>query len=132
MGLVLPFPVWMLKTYTDTIDKELEEAALIDGASRLQIITRVVLPLITPAMVSVGMFSFLAAWNHLLYVLILDTTNSVTTVPLGLLVFFIQNFNYYYSDATASMMIVSVPIVVIFIALQKYFVSGLTAGATKG
>ena len=70
-GLVLPFSIWMLKTYIDTIDKEVEEAALLDGANRFQILTKIVLPLIIPALVAVGMFSFLAAWNHLMYVIIL-------------------------------------------------------------
>ena len=82
-GLVLPFSIWMLKTYIDTIEKELEEAALLDGANRFQILTKIVLPLIIPALVAVGMFSFLAAWNHLMYVILLLNDLTLATVPIG-------------------------------------------------
>ena len=131
-GLVLPFSIWMLKTYIDTIDKEIEDAALIDGANRFQIMTKIVLPLIIQALVAVGMFSFLAAWNHLMYVILLLNDLTLATVPIGFkntyIGFSVQN----YGGLAASMVTVSLPIIVTFLVLQKYFVSGLTAGATKG
>lgn len=131
-GLVLPFSIWMLKTYIDTIDKEVEDAALIDGANRFQIMTKIVLPLIIQALVAVGMFSFLAAWNHLMYVILLLNDLTLATVPIGFkntyIGFSVQN----YGGLAASMVTVSLPIIVTFLVLQKYFVSGLTAGATKG
>ncbi len=131
-GLVLPFSIWMLKTYIDTIDKEVEEAALIDGANRFQIMTKIVLPLIIPALVAVGMFSFLAAWNHLMYVIILLTDLTLATVPIGFKNTYIGFLYTNYGGLAASMVTVSLPIIVTFLVLQKYFVSGLTAGATKG
>ena len=131
-GLVLPFSIWMLKTYIDTIDKEVEEAALIDGANRFQIMTKIVLPLIIPALVAVGMFSFLAAWNHLMYVILLLNDLTLATVPIGFKNTFIGFLYTNYGGLAASMVTVSLPIIVTFLVLQKYFVSGLSAGATKG
>ena len=131
-GLVLPFSIWMLKTYIDTIDKEVEEAALIDGANRFQIMTKIVLPLIIPALVAVGMFSFLAAWNHLMYVIILLSDLNLATVPIGFKNTYIGFAYQNYGGLAASMVTVSLPIIVTFLVLQKYFVSGLTAGAIKG
>ena len=131
-GLVLPFSIWMLKTYTDTIEKELEEAALLDGANRFQILTKIVLPVIIPALVAVGMFSFLAAWNHLMYVILLLNDLTLATVPIGFKNTYIGQSNVDYPGIAASMVTVSLPVIVTFLVLQKYFVSGLTAGATKG
>ena len=131
-GLVLPFSIWMLKTYTDTIEKELEESALLDGANRFQIMTKIVLPLIIPALVAVGMFSFLAAWNHLMYVILLLNDLTLATVPIGFKNTYIGQSNVDYPGIAASMVTVSLPVIVTFLVLQKYFVSGLTAGATKG
>ena len=131
-GLVLPFSIWMLKTYTDTIEKELEESALLDGANRFQILTKIVLPVIIPALVAVGMFSFLAAWNHLMYVILLLNDLTLATVPIGFKNTYIGQSNVDYPGIAASMVTVSLPVIVTFLVLQKYFVSGLTAGATKG
>ena len=134
-GLVLPLGIWMLKTYIDTIDKELEEAALIEGANRIQILTKIIFPIITPAIVSVGMFSFIVAWNHLLYVIILISKPDFANVPLGLRNNYMQQVaagDIGYTTLCAALVITSAPVVVVFLLLQKYFVSGLTAGATKG
>ena len=134
-GLVLPLGIWMLKTYIDTIDKELEEAALIEGANRLQILTKIILPIIIPGIVSVGMFSFIVAWNHLLYVIILISKPGFANVPLGLRNNYMQQVtagDIGYTTLCAALVITSAPIVVVFLLLQKYFVSGLSAGATKG
>ena len=134
-GLVLPLGIWMLKTYIDTIDKELEEAALIEGANRIQILTKIIFPIITPAIVSVGMFSFIVAWNHLLYVIILISKPDLANVPLGLRNNYMQQVaagDIGYTTLCAALVITSAPVVVVFLLLQKYFVSGLTAGATKG
>ena len=84
-GMVLPFSIWMIKSFCDTIVKDLEDAAIIDGASRFRILWNIVVPMITPGFASVAMFSFLASWNHLLYVMILNTRETLLTVPMGLL-----------------------------------------------
>lgn len=132
IGMVLPFSIWMIKSFCDTIDKDFEEAALIEGASRIRILWSIIIPVITPGIVSVSMFSFLASWNHLFYVMILNTRDSKITVPLGLVRTYSEGYYTHYSEMSAGIVIVSLPIIIIFIWLQKYFATGLTAGAVKG
>ena len=122
----------MIKSFCDTIDKDFEEAALIEGASRIRILWSIIIPVITPGIVSVSMFSFLASWNHLFYVMILNTRDSKITVPLGLVRTYSEGYYTHYSEMSAGIVIVSLPIIIIFIWLQKYFATGLTAGAVKG
>ena len=97
IGMVLPFSIWMIKSFCDSIDQDLEEAALIDGASRIRILWTIIVPVITPGIVSVVMFSFLLSWNHLLYVLILNTRDSKITVPLGLVRTYAEGYYTHYS-----------------------------------
>ena len=131
-GMVLPFSIWMIKSFCDTIDEDLEEAAYIDGASRLRIIWNIVVPVITPGIASVAMFAFLNSWNHLLYVMILNTRETLLTVPMGLLREYSSNYYTFYATMSAGLLLIIIPIAVIYIPFQKYFASGLTAGALKG
>ena len=85
LGLVLPFSIWMMKGFCDTIDRDLEDAAYIEISSRAFIIWYIVIPLIIPGFIAVSMFCFLASWNHLLYVMLLGTDESIMTVPYGLI-----------------------------------------------
>ena len=130
-GIVLPFAVWIMKGFCDSIEKEFDEAALIEGAGRLRILFTVIAPVLKPGIVAVGMFSFLGAWNHLFFILIIGKEDSVRTVPLALLMQ-MHNLREHFGNLTASLLIVIVPIVVIYIILQKQFAEGLTAGAVKG
>ena len=130
-GIVLPFAVWIMKGFCDSIEKEFDEAALIEGAGRLRILFSLIAPVLKPGIVAVGMFSFLGAWNHLFFILIIGKEDSVRTVPLALLMQ-MHNLREHFGNLTASLLIVIVPIVVIYIILQKQFVEGLTAGAVKG
>lgn len=132
VGLVLPFSIWMIKSFCDTLDEDLEESALIEGASRIRILWTIVFPVIVPGIASVAMFSFLASWNHLLYVMVLNTRETLITVPLGLIRDYGGGYNYYYSTMSAGLLIVSLPVAVVFVWLQRYFAAGLTAGALKG
>ncbi len=131
-GMVLPFSIWMIKSFCDTIDKDLEEVTYIDGASRLRILWNIVLPVITPGIASVAMFSFLASWNHLLYVMILNTREELLTVPMGLLREYSSHYYVFYAYMAAGLLLIIIPIALIYIPFQKYFASGLTAGAVKG
>lgn len=131
-GMVLPFSIWMIKSFCDTIDKDLEDAAIIDGASRFRILWNIVVPMITPGIASVAMFSFLASWNHLLYVMILNTRETLLTVPMGLLREYSSNYYTYYATMSAGLLLVIIPIAIIYIPFQKYYASGLTSGAVKG
>ncbi len=131
-GIVLPFSIWMIKSFCDTIDKDLEDAAIIDGASRFRILWNIVVPMITPGIASVAMFSFLASWNHLLYVMILNTRETLLTVPMGLLREYSSQYSYYYATMSAGLLLIIIPIAIVYIPFQKYYASGLTTGAVKG
>ena len=133
LGLVLPFSIWMMKGFCDTIDKELEDAAYIETNSKLFILWKIILPIIIPGVVAVSMFCFLASWNHLLYVMLLGTDESIMTVPYGLITKYGGHTSRYtYGLLSAGIVITTAPIVIIFLWFQKYFISGLTSGAVKG
>ncbi|MGC9018820.1 MAG: carbohydrate ABC transporter permease [Candidatus Bipolaricaulaceae bacterium] len=128
--LTLPFSAWMLKGFIDTVPHELDEAAMIDGCSRLHAFFRVVFPLITPGMVATLIFAFLLAWGDLLWVLCLTSTESMATVTLGLSRLVTQ-FRVIWPQLMAGSMIATIPPVVLYLVLQNYLVKGLTGGAVK-
>jgi arabinogalactan oligomer/maltooligosaccharide transport system permease protein len=127
----VPFSVWMLKGYFDTIPKELEEAAVMEGASAGMIFWRIVLPLATPAIAITALFSFMTAWNEFILAATLMDKEDMYTAPVGLR-FFVGGFSQQWGYFAAGSIIVSIPVVVLFLYLQKYLVSGLTAGSVKG
>jgi arabinogalactan oligomer/maltooligosaccharide transport system permease protein len=138
IGLVLvytttaiPFCVWMLKGYFDTIPRDLEEAALIDGAGPLTIFRRIVLPLAKPAIAVTALFSFMTGWNEFILAATLMDKESMYTAPVGLR-FFVGGFSQQWGYFAAGAIVVSIPIVALFFFLQRYLVSGLTAGSVKG
>jgi arabinogalactan oligomer/maltooligosaccharide transport system permease protein len=138
LGLILlyattsiPFCVWMLKGYFDTIPKELEESALIDGASPATIFLRIVLPLAKPAVAVTALFSFMTAWNEFVLALTFMDKEVMYTAPVGLR-FFVGGYSQQWGYFAAGSIIVSIPVVALFMYLQKYLVAGLTAGAVKG
>ena len=132
MSFSLPFAIWMLKNYFDTIPAELEEAALIDGCGRLGAMARVALPLIGPAAVSVGIFSFLVAWNELLFAMTLNTSDAVRPLAPGLIIRYAGQYQSLYNEMMAASFFASIPVIVVFILLQRYVIAGLTMGAVKG
>lgn len=130
-GFAIPFCTWLLYGYFRTIPKELEEAALIDGCGHLQVLFRIVLPLALPAVVAIGAFAFLLSWNEFLFAFVIGR-DEVITLPVGLRSAFLGQYVTKYDQLFAASLIFSIPPVVLFIALQKHFVRGLTAGAVKG
>ena len=127
----IPFSVWMLKGYFDTIPKELEEAAIIEGASAGRIFWRIVLPLAKPAVAITALFSFMTSWNEFILAATFMDKEEMYTAPVGLR-FFVGGFSQQWGYFAAGSIIVSIPVVVLFLYLQKYLVSGLTAGSVKG
>jgi len=127
----LPLCIWMLKGYFDKVPNELLEAAKIDGASRLQIIHKIVLPIAKPALVATGIFAFMRGWNDFIYALTLVGRDK-QTLPPGLVLTYIGEFQSSWADMMAASLIVSLPLVIVFILFQRHIISGLTAGAVKG
>lgn len=127
----VPFSIWILKGYYDTVPIELEEAARIDGCSQLEAFYRVLLPLSTPALAIVFLFNFLAAWNEFFLARILISKEELLTWPLGLQRFQ-QQFQTQWNDLAASSILISIPVVLLFLYSSKWLVSGVTAGGVKG
>ena len=130
-SFTLPLCVWMLKGYFDTLPDELIEAAKVDGANQLTIIHRILLPIARPALISTFLFAFIRGWNDFIYALTLGGPDHMT-LPPGLVLTYTGEFQTSWPNLMASSLIVSLPIVVMFIFLQRYIVAGLSSGAVKG
>jgi multiple sugar transport system permease protein len=125
----LPVAIWMLAGYFNSLPNGLEEAASIDGASAIGILVRIIIPISLPGIIAVAIYSFMTAWNELLFASIL-TTATTRTLAVGLQGYATQS-NVYWNQLMAASIVVSIPVVIGFLALQKYMVQGLTAGAVK-
>ena len=127
----VPFCTWNLKGYFDSIPKDLEDAARMDGASQWVIFTQIVLPLSKPALAVTALFSFMTAWNEFILAATFISQESAYTLPV-LLNSYVDDYNTEWGKFASGAMIASVPVIALFFALQKYLVEGLTAGAVKG
>jgi arabinogalactan oligomer / maltooligosaccharide transport system permease protein len=127
----IPFCVWMLKGYFDTIPIEIEESAIMDGATPATIFFRIVLPLAKPAVAVTALFSFMTGWNEFILASIFMEEELAYTAPVGLR-FFVGGYSAQWGYFAAGSIIVSLPVVVLFYYLQKYLIAGLTAGGVKG
>ena len=127
----VPFSIWILKGYYDTVPIELEEAARIDGCSQLEAFWRILLPLSVPALVVVFLFNFLTAWNDYFLARILLSKEELLTWPLGLQRFQ-QQFQTQWNELAAASILISIPVVLLFLYSSKWLVSGVTAGGVKG
>lgn len=129
-SFALPFAIVMLRSYLDAIPRELDEQAQIDGAGRLRTLFSVIFPLARPGLASVGIYAFIMGWNEILFASVL-TGRRTKTVAIGLLDY-ITAYEARWTMMMAASVIVTIPVVVLFTVMQRYIVSGLVAGATKG
>jgi multiple sugar transport system permease protein len=128
---VIPFCTWMLKGYFDGIPSDLEEAAMVDGASRLSALRQIVLPLAAPGLATAILFAFLLGWQEFMFAIAFIQSDDWRTLPVGIaLMNSVYGVSYTYLMAAA--VIVTIPVVVLFAFLQRYLIRGLTAGAVKG
>ena len=127
----IPFCVWILKGYFDTIPVDLEESALIDGASRNQAFWYIIVPLARPAIAITALFSFMSAWNEYILAATFMGSEVNYTLPVGLRMM-VGEFASDWGLFAAASLLISIPVVALFMSLQKYLISGLTAGSVKG
>jgi multiple sugar transport system permease protein len=127
---LIPFCTWLLMGYFKTIPIELEECALIDGASRMQILVRIILPLAVPGLISAGIFAFTLSWNEFIYALTFISSSEVKTVPVGVVTELVEGDVYHWGSLMAGALFGSLPVAILYSFFVEYYVSGLT-GAVK-
>jgi multiple sugar transport system permease protein len=130
--LLIPFCAWLLMGYFKTVPRDLEDAARIDGATRIQTMVQIILPLCGPGLISAGIFAFTLAQNEFLYALIFLTDTSVRTVPVGAIAELIRGDVFYWGQLMAAALLGSIPVAIIYSFFVEHYVAGLTAGAVKG
>ncbi len=129
LAIVMPFAIWMIKGFIDGIPLDTEEAAMVDGSSRLQVIRNIVLPMAAPGLLTAGIFCFIIAWNEFLFALIL-TNKYAVTLPIGLALFKAEEGDLW-NLLSAAGIIIMVPMFVLALIIRKYFVQGMTMGAVR-
>ena len=130
-SFTVPFVTWLLMGYFESIPVELEEAAMIDGATRFRAFRVIILPLAAPGLLAAGLYAFTQAWNEFLYALVFITDVKQRTLPVGISGF-ITGDVYGWGYLMAGAVLTTLPVIVVYIYLQKYMVEGLTAGSVKG
>jgi multiple sugar transport system permease protein len=129
---LIPFSTWLLMGYFKTIPRELEECAMIDGATRLQAMVKIVLPLALPGILSAGIFAFTLSWNEFIYALVFLSSTNIKTIPVGVVSELIRGDVFFWGPLMAGALLGSVPVAIIYSFFVEYYVAGLTAGAVKG
>lgn len=127
----LPYCILMMTGYFNTLSKELDEAVMIDGGSRWKALWSILVPISLPGMVSVGMYTFMQAWNEYLFALALTQKTEMRTVPIGINLLMGQH-GYDWSQMMAMSVLGSIPVLVLFLFFQKYFIAGMSSGGVKG
>ena len=128
----LPVGTWTLKSYFDQLPDSLIESARIDGAGNMHILLRIVFPITIPGMISIAIYGFVWSWNDLLYSMTLVTDSAKRTLASGLVMTFLGEASTNWGYMMAASIVAAIPVTIIFIFLQRYFIQGLTAGAVKG
>jgi multiple sugar transport system permease protein len=129
--MLVPFCAWLLMGYFKTVPRDLEDAARIDGATRVQTMIKVILPLCTPGFISAGIFAFTLAQNEFLYALIFLTKTEVRTVPVGAIAELVRGDVFYWGQLMAAALLGSIPVAIIYSFFVEHYVAGLTSGSVK-
>lgn len=130
-AFIAPLGIWFMQGYFRSIPPQMEEAALIDGTGRLGALYRIVLPSAAPGLVTVSLISFVASWNEFILALVLTSSGNMRTVPVGVHLY-MTDYGVQWGNITAAGILSIVPILALFLLLQKHFLRGLTAGSTTG
>ncbi|MCB0058387.1 MAG: carbohydrate ABC transporter permease [Caldilineaceae bacterium] len=131
MVLTLPYAIIMMTGYFNTLPKELDEAVMMDGGSRFNALWRVLIPISVPGLVSVGIYTFMQAWNEFLFAVTLTKTMEMRTVPVGIALLMGQH-SYEWNEMMAMSVLGCLPVLILFLFFQRYFIAGMTAGSVKG
>jgi multiple sugar transport system permease protein len=129
---LVPFSTWLLIGYFQTIPRELDECAMVDGATRLQALVRIVLPAAIPGVVTAGIFAFTLSWNEFIYALVLTSTDNSRTIAVGVLAKLVRGDLLPWGPLMAAALLGSIPVAILYSFFVEQYVSGLTAGAVKG
>jgi len=129
---LIPFCTWLLMGYFKGIPRELEESAMIDGATRLQALRMVILPIMMPGIISAALFAFTLSWNEFVYALTLAQTEAIKTLPVAIVSQLVLADVYFWGPLMAAALVGSVPIAILYSFFLEYYVKGMTAGAVKG
>jgi len=130
LTITIPLGIWMLRSFFEAIPPELEEAGLIDGLSKTGVFIKIAIPMTGVAIFSIGLFSFIQSWNEYLYSSIFLISIEKKTLPIGIREF-IAHYDTRWGEIMATSVLISIPVIIMFMSIQKYFVKGLTAGALK-
>jgi len=130
--ILIPFSTWLLMGYFRSIPRELEESALIDGASRVRAMTQIVLPLALPGILSAAIFAFTLSWNEFIYALVFTNSTDIKTIPVGVVTELVKGDVYFWGSLMAGALLGSVPVALLYSFFVDKYVGGLTAGAVKG
>jgi multiple sugar transport system permease protein len=128
---LVPFCTWLLMGYFRTVPKEIEECAMVDGATRMQALWRIILPIAVPGLVCAALFAFTLSWNEFIYALTFTSSSDQITASVGVTSELIRGDIYFWGQLMAGAVLGSVPIVILYVFFLDYYVSGLTAGAVK-
>lgn len=132
VALALPFMIWFLRGFFLSIPIELEEAAIVDGSSRLGVIRHILVPLSMPGVLAASIFAFVTAWDEYLLALTLANNDAVRTLPPGLVLSYVTQFSYNWPEMMAASLVATLPVIIAFVWLSGRLVGGLISGATKG
>jgi multiple sugar transport system permease protein len=128
----LPYGLWLLRSFMAGVPEDIESAALVDGASRMEAFVDVILPQLLPGIISTALFTFILSWNEYLYALVLVNTDAARPLTTGVMSMLVSAFNIEWSLLMAASVMMSVPLIVIFAFLQSYLTRGFGAGGVKG